>query len=113
MALLAVVFEKFRNNRLKNYGLCPSHYFSAAALIWDAMLNMTKVELFEKGMKGGVSYIYNRYSKAKNKYLKCYDLKEESKHIIDLDANNSYSYEVSKFLVVLNKWPQMDRTKRV
>ena len=24
--LLADVFEKFRNNSLKNYGLCPRHY---------------------------------------------------------------------------------------
>ena len=43
--LLAHVFEKFRNNSLKNYGLCRSHYLSAPALIWDAMLNMTKVEV--------------------------------------------------------------------
>ena len=42
---LADVFEKFRNNILKNYGLCLSHYLSTPALIWDAMLNMTKVEL--------------------------------------------------------------------
>ena len=42
--LLADVFEKFRNNSLKNYGLCPSHYLSAPLLSWDAMLNMTKVE---------------------------------------------------------------------
>ena len=41
--LLADVFEKFRNNSLTNYGLCPSHYFSAPALSWDVMLNMTKV----------------------------------------------------------------------
>ena len=45
---------------------------------------MTKVELkpisdpdvfifFEKGMRGGVSYISNRYSKAGNMYLKSYD----------------------------------------
>ena len=101
--LLADVFQKFRNNSLKNYGLCPSHYLSAPALSWDAMLNMTKVELelitdshmyifFEKGMKGGVSHISKRYSKANNKYLKSYDPKQESKHIVYLDANNLYGY---------------------
>ena len=30
--LLADVFEKFRNNSLKNYGLCLSHYLSVPAL---------------------------------------------------------------------------------
>ena len=82
------MFEKFRNNSLKNYGLCPSHYLSPPALSSDAVLNMTKVELelitdpdmyvfFEKGMKGGVSYISNIYSKANDKYLKSYDQKQE------------------------------------
>ena len=77
--LLAHVFEKFRNNGLKNYGLCPIHYLSALALSWDAMLNMTKVELefipdadmyilFEKGTRGRVFYITTRCSKASNKY---------------------------------------------
>ena len=57
------------------------------------MLNMTEVELeliphpdiytfFEKGMRGGVSYISNRYSKANNNLLKSYDPKQESKHIL-------------------------------
>ena len=32
VVLLADVFEKFRNNSLKNYGLCPSHYLSTPAL---------------------------------------------------------------------------------
>ena len=41
---------------------------------------------FEKGIKGGISYISNRYSKANNKYLKSYDPKQESKNIIYLDA---------------------------
>ena len=82
--LLADVFEKFINNSLKNFGLCPSHYLNVPALSWDVMLNMTKVKLefipdpdmyifFEKGTRGGVSYISNRYSKAKNRYLKSYD----------------------------------------
>ena len=99
--LLADVFEKFRNNSLKNYGLYPSHYLSAPSLSWDAMVKMTKIELqfipdpdmdifFEKGIRGGISYISNRYNKANNKYLKSYDSKEESKHIIYLDANNLY-----------------------
>ena len=43
---------------------------------------------FEKGTRSGTSYISNRYSKANNKYLKSYDVKEESKHIIYLDKNN-------------------------
>ena len=77
---------------LKNYELCTSHCFSAPALSWDAMLNMTKVELelipdpdrhifVEKGMRDGASYISNSYSKANNKYLKSYHLKEESNHV--------------------------------
>ena len=41
----ADVLEKIRNKSLKNYGLSPSHYLSAPAISWDAMLNMTKVEL--------------------------------------------------------------------
>ena len=65
--LLADVFEIFRINSLKNYGLCLSHYLSASALSWVAMLNMTKVEIelipdpdmyifYGKGTRGGVSY---------------------------------------------------------
>ena len=84
--LLADVFEKFRNNSFKNYGLYPSHYFSVPGLSWDAMLKMTKIKLelisdpdiyifFERGMRGRVSNISNRYSKANNQYLKSYDAK--------------------------------------
>ena len=42
---LADLFEKFRNNSLKNYGLCPSHYLSAPGVSWDAMLKMTESKL--------------------------------------------------------------------
>ena len=95
--LLADEFEKFRNNSLKNYGLCPSHYLGGPGLSWDAMLKMTKLELiidpamyifFEKVARDGIFYISNRYSKTRNKYLKSYDPKQESEHIIYLGANN-------------------------
>ena len=47
---------------------------------------------------GGVSYVSNRYSKANNKYLKSYEPKQKSKHIIYLDAKNSYGYPMPNFL---------------
>ena len=43
--LLVDVFRKCRNNSLKKYGLCPSHYLSAPSLSWDAMLKMTIIKL--------------------------------------------------------------------
>ena len=56
-------------------------------------------------MRGGVSYISNRYSQANNKYLKHYDPKQESKHIIYLDTQNLYGYAMSKFLPISGfKW---------
>ena len=50
--------------KFRNYGLCPSHYFSAPGLSWEAILKMKKIELeltpdvdmyifFEKGTRGG------------------------------------------------------------
>ena len=51
--------------------------------------------LFKKGMRGGISYISNRYSKAYNKYLKSYNPNQESKHIIYLDANHLHGYAIS------------------
>ena len=47
-------------------------------------------------IRDGVSYIFNKYSKAKNKYLKSYYPKQDSRHIY-LNGNNFYGYETSKF----------------
>ena len=82
--LLANVFEKFISTSLKYYNLDPCHYFSVPRLSWDAMLKVTKVELekisnadmhlfVERGMRGGISYINKRYSKANNEYCPDYD----------------------------------------
>ena len=43
--LLAEVFEKFRNNSLKNYRSCSSHSLSTQGWSWDATFKITKIEL--------------------------------------------------------------------
>ena len=53
---------------------------------------------FEKGMIGKVCYISRRHSKAKNKYSKSCNPKQEPKHIICSDANNLYGYAMPKLL---------------
>ena len=107
--LLADVFENFRKTCIQYYKLDPCHYFTSPGLSWDAMLKMTDIKLelmvdidmyqfIEKGMRGGVSYIVNRYGKANNKYMKEYDEKAPSKYIMYLDANNLYGWAMSQAL---------------
>ena len=98
---LADVFEKLIDTCLKFYGLDPCHYFSSPRLSWDAMLKMTCVKLekisdigkhlfIEKGLRGAISYIANRYAKANNKYMNDYDPKKPSAFITYQDMNDLY-----------------------
>ena len=52
----------------------------------------------EKGMRGDISYIAKRYSKANIKYMKSYDSSKESIYITYFDANNLYGWAVSQYL---------------
>ena len=113
---LADVFESFRKTCLQYYLLSPCHYFTSPSLSWDAMLKMTKIKLelmidvdmyqfIEKGMRGGVGYIANRYGQANNTYMKEYNEKMPSKYIMYLDANNLYGWAMSQYLPTGNfKW---------
>ena len=114
--LLTDVFENFRKTCMQYYKLDPCHYFTSPGLSWDAMLKMTNIKLelmtdidmfqfIEKGMRGGVSYIANRYGNANNKYMKEYDKYAPSKYIMYLDANNLYGWAMSQYLPTGNfKW---------
>ena len=62
---------------MQYYELDPSHYVSAPALAWDAMLKITgvKIELFtdmsmhdfiEKAKRGGIAIACKQYFKANN-----------------------------------------------
>ena len=105
--LLADVFESFRNICIKNNKLDPAHYYTVPGLAWDACLKMTGVKLellsdidmlliVEKGIRGGVSMISNRYGKANNKYMgDKFNPSEPSKYLTYLDANNLYGAAMS------------------
>ncbi|XP_022809736.1 uncharacterized protein LOC111346730 [Stylophora pistillata] len=108
--LLADVFENFRKLCKKNYDLDPCWYFTAPGLAWDACLKLTNIELellsdinmlhmFEAGIRGGISMISTRHSKANNKYMgERFDPTQPSKFIMYLDANNLYGWAMSKRL---------------
>ena len=82
---------------------------------------MTKVKLdvisdydmylmIESGIRGGMSMISHRHSKANNKYMKNYDPKEESKYIMYLDANNLYGWAMIQFLPTNGyKWEKPEK----
>ena len=78
-----LIFLKSIGTCLKFYKVVPHHYFSFCGLSWDGTLKMTGVKLekifdialflfIEKALRGGVSHIAKRYSKANNKQMKSY-----------------------------------------
>ena len=95
--LIAGVFGNFNNTCLELYGLDPSHYCGSPRVSWDGMLKLIEIELeliadidmysfVEKWMRGGISYIAKRFSKANNKCTQSYDDSRPSKYIIYFDA---------------------------
>ena len=100
--LLTDVFEGFRKIMMNNYELNPANgYFTLPNFAWDALLKMTNIKLeqitdidiyqmWEKGIRGGISIISHRYAKANNKYIKKYSKSIIDSYIFYLDANILY-----------------------
>ena len=119
--LFADVFNNFRNMCIKEYELDPAHFLSLPRLAWKACLKKTNIELelltdyemllmVEEGIKGGICHSIHRYAKANNKYMKNYNINEESSYIQYLDANNFYGWAMSKKLSV-NGFKWLDSNK--
>ena len=86
---------------------------------------MTKIELekisdpnkymfFEQEMRGGISYINKRYSKANKEYCEDYDKGKPKKYIIYLHMNNLYRHAMRQYLPYADfKWVKnIDKIKQ-
>lgn len=112
--LLADVFENYRKTSHKHYGLDPAHYITLPSFAWDCMLktinkpielidnsNTNMYLLIEKNIRGGVSFVANRYGKANNKYMGAkWNPAWPSKYLMYLDANNLYGWAMSQKLPI-------------
>lgn len=118
--LLADVFENFRTTCLNQYELDPAHYYTSPGLSWDALLKKTGVQLelltdydmhlfIEKGLRGGISMVSNRYAKANNPLIPDFNPNYPNNYIMYLDANNLYGWAMSQPLPTGNfRWASAD-----
>ena len=99
--LLSDIFENFRELTLKYYKLDSLHYYTLPGLSMDACLRQTGVRLelltqpdellfIERGIRGGVSYICNRYARSNFPDSNDYSPDADTSFISYIDCNNLY-----------------------
>ena len=108
VALLANVYDAFRDTCLKHYKLDPAHVYTSPGLAWKACLKCTGIKLelltdpdmllmFEQGIRGGITQAVRKYASANNKYIgDRFNPKSESSYLQYLDANKLYGWEMSQ-----------------
>ena len=64
----------------------------------EKISDVDKYLFIEKGLRGGISYIAKRYTKANNKYMNDYDPKKQSTFISYLDLNHLYGWAMSDYV---------------
>ena len=110
-ALLADVFENFRNKSIEIDKLDPAYFLTTPGLSWWACLKKTGVELelltdenmfliYEKVIRSGICNKVYSYEEANNKYMKNYYKNKESSFLMYVDENNLYGWAMSKNLPV-------------
>ena len=110
-ALLADIFENFRDKHIETDKLDPAYFLTTPGLSWWACFKKTGVKLelltdenmfltYEKGIRGGICNKVDSYAEANNKCMKNYAKNKESSFLMYVDANNLYGWAMSKKLPV-------------
>ena len=88
-ALLADVFENFRDEHIEIDKLDPAYFLTTLGLSWESFKKKTGVKLelltdenmfltYEEGIHGGICNKVHSYAEANDKYMKNYDKNKES-----------------------------------
>ena len=104
---LADVFQNFRLLCSQYYSLDCAHFLTAPGLAWEASLQMCKQPLellrdndmhllIERGIRGGVSMISQRWACANNLSVPNPDPAKPTSYIMYYDANNLYGHSMSE-----------------
>ena len=108
VALLANVFEAFRDTCLKHYKLDPADFYTSPGLAWKAYLKHIGIRLelltdpdmllmFERGIRGGITQAVHKYASANNKYMgDKFNPNADTTYLQYLDANNLYGWAMSQ-----------------
>ena len=106
VALLANVYEAFRDTCLRHYSPDSAHFYASPGLAWKACLKCTGIKLklltdpdmllmFERGIRGGITQAVRKYASANNKYMgDKFDPKSESSYLQYLQ---SVSWSLTEF----------------
>ena len=100
--LLTDVFQSFRETMLRDCGLDCLHFPSLPSMSLQMALKMTDVELdlicdpdiyltIESGIRGGMSYVAQRYARANEPSLPDYRPDEPTSHLAYWDCNSLYA----------------------
>ena len=107
--LLAAVFEEFRDMSFREFDLDPAHFFSVPGLTWCAAMKYTKASIdllteidqllfIEKGIRGGITCVMERYAEANNPEIESYNETNATSYIAYLDVNKLYGFALRQCL---------------